>query len=291
LPIINEIYQIWLFRKLSKKFKQIEVINFDFTSYLIHKYFKKVYYYCNDNFSEISKKINNYLIYKYHVFCENKLASHSSICIGTSTVIVSGLKKFNKNTHLLLLGGPNVDDSSIIPNIEISKKSLLNIGLVGFIRNYNLSYQLLNNVLNNLNCNVTLIGPIEDGFLKRILYQDRIQIKGVLTGDELLEEINKFDVAIAPYIDSKLNEGAFPNKLLVYLSMGKPVVVSDLRSLKEICIPDKLIYLAKKNEDFPEMILKAHEENSIDLISKRIEYSKINSWDNRIKKFLDLIKN
>lgn len=291
LPILNELYQLWLFNKLKKKFNDIEVINFDFSAYLIHKFFSNVYFYCNDNFVSISKKINNYFVYRYHTFCEKKLTRSCKLCIGTSTIIVSWLKKNNLNSHLILLGGPNIEEFNTVPLSQPRVSSKINVGLVGFIRNYNLSYQLINNILEQLDCRITFIGPVENDFLKNIKELNRIDIKGVLTGQELMDEVNKFDVAIAPYVEKKLNEGAFPNKLLIYLALGKPVVVSDLESLKQIEIPPDMIYMVKQADDFPKIIKHAHNSNTSEFILNRINFSKENTWDIRIGQFLDIINN
>lgn len=290
IPLINELYQRWLFYKLKNKFNQVDVINFDFTAYLIHQFFSKVYFYCNDNFTSISKKINHYLVYKYHVYCEHKLASKAQLCVATSSVILEHVKQINSNTHELLLGGPNIDEFNVVPTSEKLEKEVINVGLVGFIRNYNLSYQLINSILEKLSCTVTLIGPVEDDFLRNLKYRDRIILKGVLTGERLIEEVNKFDVAIAPYIDSKIDEGAFPNKLLVYLALGKPIVVTDLLSLRNVKLPSKMIYTARNNDEFPDKIITAHNENNAHLIKRRIAYSKENTWDIRMEKFLELTK-
>ncbi len=290
LPIVNETYQYWLFSKLRKKFNRVDVVNFDFSAYLIHKFFKKVYFYCNDNFTAISKKINNSLIYKYHIYCERNMASKASLCIGTSPIILEKLKPKNINSHLILLGGPDISEFDVKPAPKREAVKTIHLGLVGFIKNYNLSYKLINSILEQINCQITLIGPVEEGFLKNIKDKNRIILKGVLTGQQLIEEVNKFDVAIAPYADSKINEGGIPNKLLIYLALGKPVVVTELMSLKQISLPENLIYLVKENDDFPKLIIKAHAENSDDLISKRINYARENTWDIRIDEFLDLVR-
>ena len=66
LPIINEIYQWWLFSKLKRQGQESIVINFDYTANLLYKYFKKYIYYCHDNFVAISKRLNPGFISRYH---------------------------------------------------------------------------------------------------------------------------------------------------------------------------------------------------------------------------------
>jgi len=87
IPLLNEIYQIWLFRNLCRHYHGFKIINFDFTAYLIHKYFCDVTYYCNDNFVSISRRLNIWPIYQYHRFCEKKMITRYRLGIGTSRII------------------------------------------------------------------------------------------------------------------------------------------------------------------------------------------------------------
>jgi hypothetical protein len=290
IPIVNEIYQLWLFRKLKRKYSNVEVINFDFSAHLIHSFFKKVTYYCNDNFASISRKINVWPIYKYHSFCERKIASRAMICIGTSAIITENLRTMNSNSYEIPLGGPDIDEYAIQPMQKREIDATIKIGLVGFIRNYNLSYQLLNDILEQIDCTITLIGPVEPEFYNSINHKDRVFCKGILTDKKLLDAVNEFDIAIAPYLDKKIKEGGTPNKLFIYLALGKPIVATELDSLVKMNLPDKLIYLVGNVTEFPSRIIQAHEENSPELIKKRANYAKENTWDNRIDKMIEIMK-
>jgi len=79
VPLINELYQRWLFRTLSIEFGEnaIRVINFDNTATQLFKYFKNVVYYCND---EWLLKINakSEFVVHYWKFVENQVAFRNS---------------------------------------------------------------------------------------------------------------------------------------------------------------------------------------------------------------------
>ncbi|MBN1415987.1 MAG: glycosyltransferase [Bacteroidales bacterium] len=289
IPLFNEIYQLWLFAWLKKKYNDIEIINFDFSAYLIHRYFRRVYYYCNDNFAAISRKINVWPIYIYHSFCERRLTERAAFCVGTSPIIAANLRKINIRSYEIPLGGPNIEEYHLKPAEKKINTKRIHIGLVGFISIANLSYQLINTILSKIDCTVTLIGPVDREFYDRIMDKERVDLKGVLKDKELLSEVNKFDVTVAPYLDNKIAEGGMPNKLFVYLSMGKPVVVTELLCLTQMNLPEKFIYLVKNNDDFPDIIRKAHDENNSALIQLRVEYAEMNTWDKRIEKFCELL--
>lgn len=285
IPILNEMYQIWLFRKMRREYKDYIMINFDFSAYLIHHYWKSFYYYCNDNFTDISKIRNSRIISFYHNLTEKFLAKNAKLCIGTSTIIADNLRRINPRSYMIALGGPNIEEYQIVPEPKRDHLTKINVGLVGFMYNGNLSYRIINNITSVIDCTVTLIGPAEDSFSNNLVNKDRIILKGVLTGKELLSEVNKFDVAIAPYQESKISQGGMPNKLFIYLALGKPVVVTKLKSLLQLDIPESIIYLVDNDFDFSELIRKAHNENDNQKIKLRSDYAKLNTWDMRIREF------
>jgi len=286
--VLNEIYQIWLYRKLIRRYRDHEVVNFDFTGYFIHYFFSRVTYYCNDNFTSISRKLNIWPIYKYHSFCETKLAQKARLCIGTSGIIRNHLLKMNARSFEIPLGGPDIKEFNIKPGSKNSDGERMNIGLVGFIKSFNLSVELLNLILSQIDCTITLIGPLDPEFYRQITKKESVKYKGVLTGLELLNEVNLFDVAIAPYDNRIFEEGGLPNKLFIYLSLGKPVVLTDLLSLKELDLPDRLIYTVSNNIDFSPMIQKAHNENNALLIDQRVKYAQQHTWEKRIDRFMEV---
>ena len=286
-PAINEIYQNWLFKKLSQSYKEARVINFDPTATQIFKYFDDVIYYCNDDHTEISRRINSKFIYKYHLNVEKKVAQKVKFCVATTESLVEKLRRMNKNVFEIRLGGPNLDDYKVIPNRHIRESECINIGFIGFIEPVNISLDIIDAILNLPDCILTLVGPIKHNYLKDYRSRKNIFFKGVLEGEDLYTEINKFDVAIAPY-DLQRSFDRTPNKFLQYLALGKPVVISSIHSIKKWKFPTGVIYKASTVEDFVSFILKAHDENNEDLISQRIELSKANTWDNRVADLLSI---
>jgi len=290
LPVINELYQNWLFSWLKKHYPDYIVINFDFTAYRLNSFFNKVIYYCNDEYIGNSK-YPNFFINKYHQFCEKALTEKSKFGIGTAKSIVDKLKQFNSNIFNIPLGAPSLDFTGGGNfNKKINRQSLpLNIGLVGFITTRNISVYLVNKILDE-GFKLTIVGPVEDEFLKQIPDQAFLELKGSLIGEKLFEVIADFDIAIAPYDLKKANAGTTPNKIWQYLVMGKPVIVSNLPNIHSMNIPDKLIYIATDDNDFIPLIKQAHYENTLELIDSRIKFAKENSWDERAKEFISLVR-
>jgi glycosyltransferase involved in cell wall biosynthesis len=124
LPLINEIYQIWLCRKLVKRFQDAEIINFDPTVYLLHKTFKKVYYSSNNNFSSIDSKSSFWLNNGYRLFCEKKLRSTAKLFDTSSNSIGSAILETNDNFPEIISGVQDIDHEE--NDQELIEKQIIN---------------------------------------------------------------------------------------------------------------------------------------------------------------------
>jgi glycosyltransferase involved in cell wall biosynthesis len=294
LPIINEFYQNWLFRKLKslidEDINSYKIINSDFTAVNIFKYFKNIAYYCNDDFISNSILTNPLpIITKFHASWEDKMIRKATFCITTSDFLTQKLKKKNKNVYEVPLGAPNISEFRVKPDLNISRNEFINAGLIGFINCRKISVRTINYLLGHPKIKLTLIGPVQKKFMKRIEKKDKIIEKGTLTGKELYTEINKFDVAIAPYNTRKINKGGTPNKLWQYIAMGKPVVISDLPAMRSWTFPDNCIYRAS-DEKFLELTLQAYEANTTELIKKRLSIAENNTWEKRVNQMIKIFE-
>jgi hypothetical protein len=292
LPFVNELYQKWLFKRLVSSYGNYQVINFDFTATRIFNYFKHVIYYCNDSFVAISRHLNPAFIARYHEKCESQTASGSVFCIAVSAILRDNLARYNPKSFEIPLGSPDMANYDIRVQ-EKKDHSIIHAGVMGVIRNYNISTDALNCILEDESINITLIGPVEDQLLSRINRKDKISLTGTLTGSMLYEEINKLDVTLAPYSsrltsDAKSGVGT-GSKIYHYFAMGKPVVISNMAGLKNVSFPDKFLYIADNDNDFPQLIHKAHNDNSDDLIRQRASYARQNSWQSRMEDLMQYI--
>jgi hypothetical protein len=266
-------------------YSDFEVINFDYTATRIFNYFRNVIYYCNDSFYAISKQINPLIIAKYHRRCEARVAARSKFCVGISPLIKQELLRHNANTIEIPLGSPDIEDFDIAVRDVARKNKTINVVLVAVIKKLNISFNVLNHLLADDTILLTLIGPVEKDFLEQITNKDRLILKGPAYGKELYQEINKADVAIAPYCTKMRNEifSGTGGKIYHYLALGKPVVISYMQGLSDMNLQDKLIYAAREAAEFPALVHQAHDENNAVLIRQRISYAKRNTWSKRME--------
>ncbi len=282
---INIIYQKWLFHRLKKKYPDSTVINFDFTAKYISQFFFDNIYYCNDDHIGVSRRINYRWIANYHEKCEKMVAKYSRFCIGTSKFLVERLTKYNHNSYEIRLGAPHIENEIRYNSRPEDKSKNIIVGIVGYFKT--LDFELLELLLKNQDLFFTLVGPMSKKFNEMFKASKNVRITGKLVDEKLFDEVNKFDVGLIPYqLNSKVERT--PNKLWLYLAIGKPVVISNISGIKDWEFPEKFVYRANSNEEFLELIKRAHAEDNSQLSIERMNFARLNTWDIRINEFLNI---
>jgi len=96
---------------------------------------------------------------------------------------------------------------------------------------------------------------------------------------------------LIPFKINRLTLASNPIKLYEYLSAGKPVVST---ALPEVCEnASDLVYIARDEEDFVRKVeeaVKEAESPNKELIMRRINFAKENSWEKRIETIEKLLQ-
>lgn len=287
LPIINELYQHWLFRRMKSRMGDLFVITFDFTAHRLPRYFSNFIYYCNDEVIGNSTIKSSLVDYYWHR-CEKSVTTNSKLCVTTSPYLTCKLFRWNTKVFEIPLGGP--DPAKIGPLVKQNRSDKLVLGVVGFIREMTISVQVINELLRNPDVVIRLVGSVEEKFLSRIERPSGLELMGVLKDQDLYDAIAQFDVAIFPYNLKKLNPGATPNKLHIHMACGVPVVMSALPNLNVKSLPPGTVYLSKDNSDFDELIKLALEKEKPAYVEERKKLAAKNTWDIRIAEFIKILK-
>ena len=287
IGVFNVIYQRWFFRKLRRSYPDFVMINFDFTASLACRYFSRRVYYCNDDHIAISYNKNPAWIARYQESCERSVIRHSDLCVGTSSFLVDRMKGINPNSIEIRLGAPDLEGYSIQPYKPVQDSDVIRVGIVGYVRT--IDPVLLDFLLSKDKLHVVLVGPVSSE--ERLRYKDlkNIELTGSLTGNALYEAVNRFDVGLIPY---KLHRtiDRTPNKLWLYLALGIPVVISNIKGIRDWTFPDHFVYRSDSYEEFHELIRLAVKEDGRELRQKRADFAKKNSWNERIKTLLKELK-
>ena len=212
-----------------------------------------------------------------------------------SFVISDNLKKkankFTKEVFLLPAGVElnKFNFENVKKTIPIKGKPIVGyIGAITEVFDLNLLIFLSKN---NPELNFVIIGRVYAN-VKKLRDIKNIYFINEIKHSQLPSFIKGFDVGIIPYKVNDFTNSVYSCKLNEYLSMGIPVVSTNL---KETNIYNKnhnnIIQIGNSYEKFNEKINYNLKNNTKFKITNRILAAKKNSWESRLKFFNELIYN
>ncbi len=277
IPFINNYYNRWLLKSIRKLNVPFDIaVNFDYTAKDFGRYFKNYVFYCADDNVGFGK-FNFGFINTYHTATEKEAAANATICAVTSSYMHKKIGSYNPATYEIALGAPAAYNN-VIPLPE-TKKDKPVLGLVGYLDS-NLDYTLMNDLLNRFK--IIFIGPVNEKNFKLLSHTENAVFTGAKTGKALYESLQQADVCIAPYEVSVLNKGATPNKLWLYLSLGKPSVITSMPNIEHWQFEKDTVYITE-NDQFEELCQTAYINDTPALQKKRLQLASDNSWSNKVK--------
>jgi glycosyltransferase involved in cell wall biosynthesis len=169
------------------------------------------------------------------------------------------------------------------------------IGFSGSIYDWKVDINLIINLLKELpNCSFVFTGTvkIKNKLLNRKLFSFlNFHHLGILPINKLQQVMSQFDVCLIPYKINKWSQSAYPVKIMEYLALGKPVVVTNLSSIDYLA-KNKIIYRASNELSFINLIKKAlNEKFNKNTYKNRIDEAIKNDWKNRIIELINMIEN
>jgi glycosyltransferase involved in cell wall biosynthesis len=289
VPLINEIYQNWLYRTLASEYGEnaVRVINFDNTATQLFKYFKNVVYYCNDEWL-LKINLKSKFVFHYWKFVEKQVARKSLFCIGVSDHLTEKLKKFNDKSYFIPTA-TSVSDFPLLREPVTNHDSSVSksIVYVGFMRSELNADWIRKLALELPKHQIIMVGPYEKQCVAGLMELPNVLFPGAKTGQELYEIIEKASVCIAPYMINENLEKcvSIPNKFWLYLSFGKPIVTS---SIPNLLLGPEYVYQSSTAKEFIANIKIALSEKDPNLTKCRIELASQNTWENRVSQLLAL---
>ena len=127
LPILNELYQLWLLPKLVKMFDGTRVITFDPSGALLPFYFTDYLYFCNDDFLDL-KRSKSVIVRQYFAITQKKVARGALHNVGVSKFLVDRLKSYNASSSLVLTGASALNENSPYVQSQPEKLILIYVG-------------------------------------------------------------------------------------------------------------------------------------------------------------------
>jgi glycosyltransferase involved in cell wall biosynthesis len=166
------------------------------------------------------------------------------------------------------------------------------IGFVGAVSDYKLDIDwLLHLSAARPGWSIVLVGPtgVADPStdVGKLQARPNVHLLGHRSYEQLPSYLKGFDVAVIPYRLNDYTRAVFPIKFFEFLASGRPVVISQLPAVREYW---DAVRVAETPEAFVAACEAALAEDTPQAREKRLELSRQNSWDSRVKKLLDLVQ-
>lgn len=251
---------------------------------LKNKYAWKLIYDCMDLHSGFSDKrplLNQE---------EASILINSDIVLASSHLLFEHAQQFNKNTFLV----PNGAEFDFFHKAYTISASEENhdyphpiIGYFGAISDWFDTHLVGKLASDHPEWTFILIGDTHMADLKPLEGLPNLHLLGEKHYSQLPDYLRIFDVCIIPFKDIPLTNATNPVKLFEYLSAGKPVVST---RLDEISKYEQYVRLAKTKEDWEIAIEQSlDEEKTQELLNKRFEFARQNTWEVRAQKIINEI--
>lgn len=149
------------------------------------------------------------------------------------------------------------------------------LGYIGAVADW-IDWRLIEIIAATGKFSIVFVGPLFG--LKQIpIVSENVYFLGRKAYEALPSYLSCFDVCLIPFKKNKLTIACNPVKMYEYLSMGKPVVSTDL----EECRLD-VVKCSKTYQEFYENILDSLGVQSQDAARMRMSFAKEHSWENRV---------
>lgn len=246
-------------------------------------------YYCIDNFAVSSlgaKKVRA---------IEKKVVRSSDLVFVTSHALYDYCRQYNKNVRIFPFGvnlgnfeKARQEAAGIPEELRRIKKPI--IGYIGGIHKW-IDFDIIKAVAASLqDFSFVFVGPFQRD-VAELRVAKNMHFLGNKKHEYLPYLIKYFDACIIPYVISDYTKNVYPTKLNEYLSMGKPVISTNLPEIKYFNEKyGNVVYVAKDSKEFSECIVKAlHEDVDGMIEKKRIAIAEENSWQKRIEEMSGLV--
>jgi glycosyltransferase involved in cell wall biosynthesis len=250
-------------------------------------------YFCNDAFDKL---YNRESLRQKVAALERRLIKKTDAVITVSEKLTEERSPFAKKIATIHHGVDyqlfeDVLVSGIVPDY-IKKIPSPVIGYSGVVRHI-IDLDILQYVASQRpGWSVVIVGPVTESDKKyyekvdELKKMGNVHFLGPKPSDEIPRYINQFDVCVLPYTLQEVSTYyAAPLKFYEYLAAGKPVV-----STVGPKGPDDVIVInAVTKETFLSGVEKALTMTSAEMIKKRKEVARLNSWSERVNSIADFL--
>jgi uncharacterized SAM-binding protein YcdF (DUF218 family)/glycosyltransferase involved in cell wall biosynthesis len=245
-------------------------------------------YYCIDDFASSS------IGAKRIVPSEDRLFKEADLVFVTSERLRERAARFRDAVHVFPFGVSlerfeAVRRADVDPPADLQTMRRPVIGYVGGLHQW-VDQELLAAVASLMpDATFALVGP-EQTDVSALRACPNIQLLGLREHAELPRYVKAFDVGIVPYRLTEYTANVYPTKLNEYLSMGIPVVATDLPEIRRFNVQHQaIVHVAADAAAFAQAIRTALAISPAAEVERRIAVAGENSWASRVTAMSGLI--
>ena len=246
-------------------------------------------YYCIDDLASSSPGARKI------VTSEEQLFKTADLVFVTSERLRERAARYRSEVHLFPFG-VNLERFEEIrrlsehPPDDVRSLARPVVGYVGGLHQW-VDQPLLAGVAQRLpDVSFALVGPAQTD-VSALENCANVTLFGQRPHPDLPRYVKEFDVGIVPYLLTDYTANVYPTKLNEYLSMGIPVVATDLPEIRRFNRDHgNVIEVAADADAFAAAITRSlNGASSPDVVARRIEVAQSNSWQQRIAAMTRLI--
>jgi uncharacterized SAM-binding protein YcdF (DUF218 family)/glycosyltransferase involved in cell wall biosynthesis len=245
-------------------------------------------YYCIDDLASSSPGARRI------VSSEEQLFADADLVFVTSDRLRERASRFSRRVHLFPFG-VNLErfeevrtTAATVPD-DLKGLTRPVVGYVGGLHQW-VDQDLIASVAERMpDATFALVGPAQTD-LSRLERCANVRLLGQRPHAELPRYVKSFDVGIVPYLNTDYTANVYPTKLNEYLSMGIPVVATDLPEIRRFNrTHGDIVDIAGSADQFAVAIRAALNDSAAPEVARRIAVAGENSWKSRIAAMTVLI--
>lgn len=228
---------------------------------------------------------------------ESILVKAADLVLCISAPLCEDKRRFNPNVHLVeeavdysLFSGAALPHLPVPSEFDHIRRPIL--GFIGSLVD-KVDYDLLNAIaIDNPDWSLVLVGPDNiftssdrDRF-NRLLTCGNVKWLGFRPVQQLPAYLKGMDVCAIPNKVNEFNKYIFPLKLYEYLAAGKPIISTDIPSVRSF---EGLVRIARSIPQWRRHMLEALEEVGMEWTVRRQRVASQNTWEKRAERINSLL--